>query len=164
MKNNNEEHVNEVYTDKAENLLNICKKLFLFSFFTYLLGFFLYRTFDFGLIFELISYFFVLQASNTISQNNINLCKRNCIFSMIPIGWLIIYDFIIILLNLPQVIMQIFTFYSSFDYYFYYLSPYLVDIVLITLLSLLYTTLRSLEKIDNTQKTTDYTETFYDNL
>lgn len=160
----NEEHIDKVYTDKAENLLNICKKLFIFSFVTYLLGMFIYQSFDFGLIFECISYFFVLQAFNAISQNNINLCKRKCIFSMIPIGWLIIYDFIILILNLPQVIVQVFSYYSSFDYYFYYLSPYLIDTILIIILSLLYATFRSLGKIDGTQKASNYTESFYDNL
>ena len=57
---------------------------------------------------------------------------------MIPIGCLIIYDFINLLLNLNEVIENVIEYYTTLDKYFYSLRPYLVEVILIASVVLFY--------------------------
>lgn len=82
----NKKHIKKIYTDKATNLLKICIGIFIFSGLSYIVGIFLYESFDFGLIFEIISSIFVLIAINKIEQNNLPLGKKFTILAMIPVG------------------------------------------------------------------------------
>ena len=79
----NKKHIENVYKNKTINLLKICIGLSIFSFATYLSGIFFYNAFDFGLIFEIISFIFAL---NQILKNDFQSGKRNTIIAMIPIG------------------------------------------------------------------------------
>lgn len=155
-----EKHIEKVYTDKAINLLKICIALSIFSLLTYLVGIFLYKAFDFGFIFEIISFAFIILAYLGISKANFQSSKRYIIIAMIPIGWLLIYDFINLLVNLKEVLIEVFGYYTSLDQYFYYLEPYLFDITLVGLIILLYKCYSSLSIADGSQKTND----FYDKL
>lgn len=160
----NKKHIEKIYADKATNLLKICIGIFIFSGLTYLIGIFLYNSFDFGLIFEIISFIFIVIAYNKIKQNDLQSAKRNTIIAMIPIGWIIIYDFINLLANISEVLIEVIRYYTSFDQYFYYLEPYLFDVTLVVSIVLLYKTYSSLSMADGSQKNDDYIDTFYDKL
>lgn len=160
----NKKHIEKIYTDKVTNLLKICIGIFIFNVLTYLIGIFLYDSFDFGLIFEIISFIFVVIALNKIKQKNLQFGKRIIIIAMVPIGLLIIYDFINLLVNIDQVLIEVAGYYMSYAQYFYYLEPYLFDVTLVALIVLLYRTYSSLCKIDGTKESDNYIDTFYDKL
>lgn len=157
-------HIQEVYTDKASNLLKLCIGLLIFDFVTYVFAIFVYSAFDFGFIFEIIAFIFVIKALKNIKQQNFKVGKKNVIISMIPIGWLIIYDFINLLVNIEEVIGEVIHYYTSFDQFFYYLEPYLVDVLLVAIIALLYLTYSSITKAEGRLEYTDYSEEFYDKL
>lgn len=155
-------HIKKVYKEKIRNLLKLCIGIFMFSFFTYIVGIWRYRQFDFGLIFEIISFVFIIIAYRKIEQNDFEAIKKSAIIAMIPLGWLVIYDLIGLLVNIDEVFREVVRYYVTWDKYFYYLLPYLVDVVLITLLILLYKVINASKKIEN--KSVDFAEDFYDNL
>lgn len=155
-------HIKKVYKEKIRNLLKLCIGIFMFSFFTYIVGIWRYRQFDFGLIFEIISFVFIIIAYRKIEQNDFDAIKKSTIIAMIPLGWLVIYDLIGLLVNIDEVFREVVRYYVTWDKYFYYLLPYLVDVVLITLLILLYKVINASKKIEN--KSVDFAEDFYDNL
>jgi len=107
----NKAHIQEVYREKAIRFLKFCIGIFAFDGFTYLVPF-VYNAiglrhmnaFDFGLIFEVISFVFVLLSIDRLKQNNLQSSKKSIIIAMIPIGWLIIYDFINLLANIEEVL------------------------------------------------------------
>ena len=136
----------------------------LFDGVTYLIGIFLYNSFDFGFIFEIASFIFILIALNKLEQDNLELTKKYIFISMIPIGGLLIYDFINLLANFEEVFAEVLTYYTRFHQYFYYLFPYLVDLILIALIVLLYKSYSSINKADGTEVSNNYTDVFYDNL
>lgn len=140
--NKQQEHIREIYSTKAANILKTSIPFGIFSLLTYLPALLL-GSFDFGLIFETISFIFVLFSLNCIKKNNLHSCKRNIIISMIAIGWLVIYDFIISLILL---------------------SPWSLDFTLLVSISLLYWAYSDICKADGTQQSKDYLENFYDNL
>ena len=160
----NKEHIKKVYTEKAINLLKVSLGLGIFSLCTYIVGIFLYQSFDFGCIFEIISFVFVLLAYLNVQKNNWQSSKRNVIIAMLPLGWLLVYDFIHLLVHLNEVLPEIVGYYMSFDQYFYYLGPYLFDFTLIDSLLLLYKTYSSLCIADGTRKDNSFVDTFYDTL
>lgn len=51
----NSKHIKKVYTEKAINLLKIYIVIAIISGISYLIGMFIYSSFDFGLIFEILS-------------------------------------------------------------------------------------------------------------
>ena len=80
---------------------------------------------------------------------------------MIPIGWLIIYDFINLLANLNEVMAIVIKYFTTWDRYYYSLRPYLVDVTLIVLIVLLYKSYSSVNKAGNNTKSDNYTDIFY---
>ena len=165
MENNieNQTHIKEAYLDRASNLLKISMATFIFSFITYLIAL-LYGAFDFGLIFEIISFVFLLLAFFRIKNEDTQAAKTYLIISMISVGWLIIYDLINLLANLPEVMTEVFYYFASLDFLFYNLSPYLVDVFLIVNLILLYLAFSSIKKAEGQTKPKNFTEEFYDKL
>lgn len=159
-----QKHIRKIYIDKAINLLKFCIGIFIFSGLTYLIGIFAYNSFDFGLILEIISFIFVVLALNNIKQDNLSSGKKNTIIAMIPVGWLVIYDFIILLANSGEVLVEIISYFLSFDQFFYCLEPYLFDITLIISIVLLYKTYSSLCLADGSKKSSNYIDSFYDKL
>ena len=159
-----EKNIEKIYSDKAKNLLKICIGILIFSGITYLIGISLYNSFDFGLIFEIISFIFIIIAYNKIEQNDFKSGKTNIIIAIIPIGWLIIYDFINLLANINEVLLEVIYYYTSFDQYFYYLEPYLFDVTLVATIILLYKSYSSLNKTDCSKQSDNYIDTFYDKL
>lgn len=160
----NKKHIETTYSEKAMTLLKICMGISGFSIFTYFIAIFFYNSFDFGLIFEVISFIFLVIAFNNINRHHLDLGKRNVIISMIPIGWLIIYDFINLLVNIKEVLIEVTAYYLSPDRYFYVIEPYLYDVFLVTIITLLFKTYTSLCKADGSKKDDTYVDTFYDKL
>ena len=160
----NKAHIQEVYKDKAIRFLKFCIGIFAFDGFTYLMPFVM-NAFDFGLIFEVISFVFVLVSIDRLKQNNLQSSKKSIIIAMIPIGWLIIYDFINLLVNINEVMGEVLSYYIGPDKLFYFLSPYLVDVTLIAIIVFLYKSYLSINKSDGTTPISDnYTDTFYNKL
>ena len=160
----NKEHIQKIYTEKAQKLLKFCIVILIVSGITYLIGFFLYNSFDFGLAFEIITFIFILIANNRIEQKNMKLGKINTIMAIIPISFLIIYDLIHLAINIEEVLEEVLIYYTSSDQFFYNIEPYLFDVTLIAVIKLLYKTYKALNKADNTQQSENYLDTFYDNL
>lgn len=159
----NEEHIQEVYIDKAIFFLKFYIGISLFSIITYLIAL-EYNAFDFGFIFEVISFVFVILSIDKLRKHKLQSAKKCIIIAMIPIGWLIIYDFINLLANLDEVMTNIIKYYTTWDKYYYSLMPYLVDVTLIILIVLLYKSYSSVNQIDKTTKSDNYTDTFYNKL
>lgn len=160
----NKEHIQKIYTEKAQKLLKFCIVILIVNGITYLIGFFLYNSFDFGLVFEIITFIFILIANNRIEQKNMKLGKINTIMAIIPISFLIIYDLIHLAINIEEVLEEVLIYYTSSDQFFYNIEPYLFDVTLIAVIKLLYKTYKALNKADNTQQSENYLDTFYDNL
>ena len=51
----NKDHIEKINSEKAVNILKICVVIFILSFITYAIALF-FNNFDFGLIFEIISF------------------------------------------------------------------------------------------------------------
>ena len=159
----NEEHIQEVYIDQAIFFLKFYIGISLFSIITYLIAL-EYNAFDFGFIFEVISFVFVILSMDKLKKHKLQSAKKCIIIAMIPIGWLIIYDFINLLANLDEVMANVIEYYTTWDRYFYSLRPYLVDVTLIVLIVLLYKSYSSVNKADGTTVSDSYTDTFYNKL
>lgn len=159
----NEEHIQEVYIDQAIFFLKFYIGISLFSIITYLIAL-EYNAFDFGFIFEVISFVFVILSMDKLKKHKLQSAKKCIIIAMIPIGWLIIYDFINLLANLDEVITNITKYYTTRDKYYYSLMPYLIDVTLIILIGLLYKSYSSVTQVNKTTKSDNYTDTFYNKL
>ena len=61
-KQKNKKHIEKVYLEKAINILKICIGILIFDGLTYLIPILLYKNFDFGLIFEAVSFVFIILA------------------------------------------------------------------------------------------------------
>ena len=159
----NKAHIQEVYVDKSIFFLKLCIGIFLFSVITYLIAL-EYNAFDFGFIFEVISLVFVILSIDKLKKQKLQSAKKCIVIAMIPIGWLIIYDFINLLANLNEVMTNVIEYYTTWDRYFYSLRPYLVDVTLIALIVLLYKSYSSVNKADGTTVSDSYVDTFYNKL
>lgn len=159
----NKAHIQEVYVDKSIFFLKFCIGIFLFSVITYLIAL-EYNAFDFGFIFEVISLVFVILSIDKLKKQKLQSAKKCIVIAMIPIGWLIIYDFINLLANLNEVMTNVIEYYTTWDRYFYSLRPYLVDVTLIALIVLLYKSYSSVNKADGTTVSDSYVDTFYNKL
>ncbi len=160
----NKKHIEKVYLEKAINILKICIGILIFDGLTYLIPILLYKNFDFGLIFEAVSFVFIILALNKLVSKDFIVGKRNIVIAMLSVGWLIVYDFINLIVNIKEVLFQISIYYISGDSYFYYLLPCLVDVTLIAIVALLNMARSSINRADGTEKATTYVDTFYDEL
>lgn len=94
----NEVFKKNIYLNKAKNILFLTIPFFILSFITYIIPN-LFNIFDFGLIFELLSFILLLIALHFINKSNIYYSKRFIIFSIFSIGWLLVYDLINLFVN-----------------------------------------------------------------
>ena len=156
----NKAHIQEVYVDKSIFFLKFCIGISLFSVTTYLIAL-EYNAFDFGFIFEVISLVFAILSIDKLKKQKLQSAKKCIVIAMIPIGWLIIYDFINLLANLNEVMANVIKYFTTWDRYYYSLRPYLVDVTLIVLIVLLYKSYSSVNKAGNNTKSDNYTDIFY---
>ena len=159
----NKEHIEKINSEKAVNILKFCIIIFIISFITYAIALF-FCNFDFGLIFEIISFIFTILAMNKIKVQDYSKAKTYTIVAMVPVGWLIIYDLINLLVNIEEVIVELIHYYTSFDQFFYYIEPYLYDVTLVAIIILLFVAYKSIRRADGTDKNTDPTDAFYEKL
>ena len=160
----NNRHITNVYSEKAMNLLRICMTILGFSSLTYFIIYLFYRTLDFGIIFEVIGFIFIVLAYNKIPSKDWKKSQKYILFAMLPIGCLIFYDFLHLLVNLDEVLPEVLYYFLSTDKYFYYIEPYLYDISLVLTFGLLYSSYISLNKAKGDIEYEDYTEEFYDKI
>lgn len=168
MENNeaeNKNNINKVYTEKSIKLLKICEGLILFDFLTYIIGLLIYNSFDFGFIFEGISFVAIVMTTNSIEKQSYKLAKKEVIVSMIPICALILYDIVLLLIDYKRTSMVVMSYYIRFNHTFeYFLIQYFFDIILLAIIILLYKTYTSIKRLDGSDKDKSYTDIFYDNL
>lgn len=159
----NKEHIEKINSEKAVNILKICVVIFILSFITYAIALF-FNNFDFGLIFEIISFIFTILAINKIKAKDYSKAKTFTIITMLPVGWLIIYDLINLLVNVGEVITELIYYYTSPDQFFFYIEPYLYDVTLVAIIILLFVAYKSIRRADGTDKNTNPTDAFYEKL
>ena len=160
----NKKHVENVNNEKAVFFLKICIAIFILSGITYVIGISLYNSFDFGLIFELISFIFTILAFLKIKDKQYKRAKTYIIIAMIPLGWLIIYDLFDLLMNLQEVLANVFIYYFSMDRFFYYLAPYLYDVTSVAIVVSLFFAYKAINRADGTNKNNNPIDSFYEKL
>lgn len=112
----------------------------------------IYGEFDFGIVFEIISLVFLLVARNYMSKYDESRAKRYIICSMVAIGWILIYDIILLCSSIQDVIDLAFL---GYDYFF-------AEIFSILYLVILFAINRDLSKADNPIKYKESTDWFYE--
>ena len=149
------QRLTKVYADQTYNLFSILKILLFIDLLTYIIPIFLYKEFDFGIIFDAFTFIMVYIASESLSKNLIQ--SRFCTaIAIVPIGWLVIYDIIDTLLNIDVFISYLST------YAFEYLV--LTDLLEFIILFLLVKSYISLCKATGDRRFSSRTDDFYDNL
>lgn len=172
LKNNIEEneeekqkkHIRKIYSENALKYLSTSTIVFIFSLLSYLIALVFYDNFDFGFIFEIISFISIYIAKSHIEKDDLYSGKKWIIISIIPVVWLLIYDFINLLANIGEVISEVIAYFLSFDFFFYSLEPYLADVVLLLIFTFLLLAHHMLTIADGTKKVTTYADRFYDEL
>lgn len=147
------EFIKKVNIDKAKNKAKDCISLTIFSILTYIVPL-LFGDFDFGLVFELLTLIFIFIARNNMKNYDEDRSKRYTIFAMIPIGWLLIYDFITLIANTSDAIDLTFLWYDFI----------LGDGITILIIIILYAINKDLRKADNPEKYKESTDWFYERL
>ncbi len=110
--------------------------------------------FDFGIVFEVISFLFLLIAIKYMKNYDEIRSKRYVVYAIIPIGWLLIYDLIAMISSLKNFIDFLFL---GYDYYF-------SEILLIVYILVLFKINKDLAKADNPIKYKESTDWFYETL
>ena len=96
------EFIKKVNTDKAKNKSTIAISLMSLSICTYIMPL-LMGEFDFGIIFEGLTVILLVKARKYMVNYDIRKGKKYAILSMIPTGWILIFDIITLLLDLLDV-------------------------------------------------------------
>jgi len=153
MNDNEKEFIKKVNIDKAKNKTTACILLTIVSLLTYVVPL-LFGDFDFGLVFELLTLIFIFIARNNMTKYDEDRSKRYTILAMIPIGWLLIYDFITILSYISDAIDLAFL---GFDFI-------LGEGFTILTMMILFAMNKDLRKADNPEKYKESTDWFYERL
>lgn len=151
MTDDEKEFINKVNIDKAKNKTKISIGLITISIFTYVIPLIL-GEFDFGIIFEIISLIFLLVSKNYMAKYDEIRAKRYIICSMIPIGWLLIYDFIFLLASIMSGLDIVIMGYGFFR----------AEILSILYMLVLFMINKDLSKADNPIKYKESTDWFYE--
>lgn len=153
--------IEEVYTEKCNRLLLITCGVLILSFITYIYYFEIYKLKDFGIFFELTSFIFILFSMIRAKSHLIDKAKKYIIIAMIPIGWLIIYDFLDLIINFKLILKELYylNLNNSFGMGIYYLN--LFDATLIITIILLYRSLISLNRAEGNEKYKTSIDWFY---
>ena len=155
------EFVKQIYTEKTVGILKIVLGILIFDFITYFI-FGAMGQFDFGIFFELVTLVFVITAMKKAKEKSIYDSKKNIIVAMLPIGWLLVYDFIDLLSHSGQIIAELTEYYQNLDFLFYGYTLDLVDVTLIAIITLLFAGYVSLSKSNGEERYKGSTDWFYD--
>lgn len=153
MNDKEKEFVKNVNIDKAKNKIMACIGLTIISLLSYVVPL-MFGNFDFGMVFEILTLVFIFIARHYMSNYDEDRSKRFTIFAMIPIGWLLIYDFITILSYVSNVL----------DFTFLGLDFVLQEGFTILDLLILLAINKDLRKADNPEKYKESTDWFYERL
>ena len=151
MTDNEKDFVKNINIDKAKNKTIICIVLTLINLASYVIPLLL-GDFDFGVIFEFLTLIFLIITRYYMSNYDEDRSKKFTIFAMIPIGWLIIYDFITILSYISDVV----------DVAFLGLDFIWQELLTILNLIVLFLINKDLRKADNPEKYKESTDWFYE--
>lgn len=151
MSDEEKEFIKKVNVDKAKNKTIVPILLMVLSLLTYVIPL-IYGDFDFGIVFEIISLVFLLVARNYMSKYDESRAKRYIICSMLAIGWILIYDIILLCSSIQDVIDLAFL---GYDYFF-------GEMFSILYLIILFAINRDLSKADNSIKYKESTDWFYE--
>lgn len=151
MPDEEKEFIKKVNIDKAKNKTIVPILLMILSILTYILPL-MYGEFDFGIVFESISLVFLLIARSYMSKYDEIRSKRYIICSMVAIGWILIYD-VILLCSYAQDVVNL----DLLGYDFY-----LGEIFSIMYLIILFAINRDLSKANNPIKYKESTDWFYE--
>ena len=141
----------KINVDKAKNKTTISIILIVISILTYVLPL-IFGEFDFGLVFEVISLVFLIIARSYMDKYDEMRSKRFIICAMIPVGWILIYDILIFLTSIENIVDLAFL---GYDYY-------LCEILLLLYMAMLFAINRDLAKADNPTKYKESTDWFYE--
>lgn len=145
------EFIKEVNIDKAKKK-TIAPMVFIgISLLTYVMPL-MWGEFDFGILFEVASLVFLILARNYMSQYDETRAKRYIICSIVSIGWILIYDIILLCVSIQDAIDVAFL---GYDYL-------LGEFFLILYLSILFAINKDLSKADNPEKYKESTDWFYE--
>ena len=153
MNDKEKEFVKNVNIDKAMNKTIACIALTVLSLLSYVIPLMI-GNFDFGMIFEILTLVFIFIARYYMSSYNEDLSKRFTILAMLPIGWLLIYDFITVISYVSD--MVDFTLLSS--------GFVLQEVFTILDLLMLFAVNKDLRKADNPEKYEGKNDWFYERL
>lgn len=151
MSDEEKEFIKKVNVDKAKNKTIAPILLMILSILTYVVPL-MYGEFDFGIVFEIISLVFLLIARSYMSKYDEIRSKRYIICSMVAIGWILIYD-VILLCSYVQDVVDLAL--LGYDFYF-------GEIFSILYLIILFAINRDLSKADNPIKYKESTDWFYE--
>ena len=145
------EFIREENIDKAKKK-TIAPMVFIgISLLTYVMPL-MWGEFDFGILFEVASLVFLILARNYMSQYDETRAKRYIICSIVSIGWILIYDIILLCVSIQDAIDVTFL---GYDYL-------LGEFFLILYLIILFAINKDLSKADNPEKYKESTDWFYE--
>lgn len=145
------EFIREGNIDKAKKK-TIAPMVFIgISLLTYVMPL-MWGEFDFGILFEVASLVFLILARNYMSQYDETRAKRYIICSIVSIGWILIYDIILLCVSIQDAIDVAFL---GYDYL-------LGEFFLILYLIILFAINKDLSKADNPEKYKESTDWFYE--
>lgn len=145
--------IKKINIDKARNKTIVPIILMIISILTYVMPL-IFGEFDFGIIFEIVSLVFLLIARNYMSKYDEIRSKRYIICSMVSIGWILIFDIIIFISSIQDIVDLAFV---GYDYFF-------GEIFSILYLMILFAINKDLSKADNPDKYKESTDWFYERL
>ena len=145
------EFIKEINIDKAIKKTNIGIFLIIISLLTYVLPTIL-GDFDFGVFFEIASLVFLLIARYCMKSYNESASKKYIICSMFSIGWILVYDILLLISYVENVadLLQV-----SYIYYF-------GEIILILYLRILFLINTDLAKANGDDRYKESTDWFYE--
>ena len=151
MTDKEKEFIREVNIDKAKKK-TIAPMVFIgISLLTYVMPL-MWGEFDFGILFEVASLVFLILARNYMSQYDETRAKRYIICSIVSIGWILIYDIVLLCVSIQNAIDVAFL---GYDYL-------LGEFFLILYLIILFAINKDLSKADNPEKYKESTDWFYE--
>lgn len=151
MEEKEKDFIKNVNIDKAINKTNAVIPVIGISILTYVFPL-IFGVFDFGIIFEVVSLVLLLIARSYMRNQDEIKAKRYIICSIVSISFLLIYDFINMLVSIQGVIDL------TVSTYFFLIEEFLIIVYLILLLMIS----KDLFKADNPEKYEDNTDWFYE--
>ena len=145
------EFIKKINVDKAMKKTVAALILIILSILTYVLPL-LDGFFDFGLIFEGASLVFLLMARNYMSKYDEFRAKRYILCSIATIGWILIYDTIIFISTIENIVDLVVIVYSYI----------LIEIRTLLYVAVLFAINRDLNKINNFDRYKESTDWFYE--